>query len=1633
MANKTDRIISYLPETFRKRPQGPALYAVVDAFGRQLQEAENSLAAVMQSHWVDYADQLAPEIDDLARIAALYGLAPRPDESVEAFRVHLKRYVRTFLEGTVTVQGVLRITAESLGLHIADAYGDIDTWWTRSRDAITLTEPDGADAAELVLGLRSMAEHGRSATAALVKGTADLSGGIDIRDNNMLRLRVNEAGPFEIDLAAAAADPTAVTGQEAADAINATVGQAMAIFDGRFLTLATPARGPDQVIAVQDTGRDAADILLGLPPRAYSGRAEEAAIVRGTVDLSGVLDLRQARYLRLLIDGQRLAEIDCAGPDEAHTLLDQVVEAINSTLGIEDAVSSDGRFLILKSPTPGLGSSIVFQQAAAQQALGRLFGPISKTHLGRGPRAAQVVGRRDLSSGVDLTTRPFLRLRLDGVVLPDIDCAGADPANTQLPELVALINETVGAPLATHNGRYLTLTSTTSGTESEIVFLTPDEGDAALPLFGIGPRTFQGRAATPASLSGRADLSNGVNLQARYLLRLVIDGRACTINLRSHAANIRAATPRELGDAIDAAVGADVGTSDGRHLILVSTSEGSGSSLAVLPLSHQRRDRFVSRAFISDEAASTILGFTHAAARGSDALNARLVGQVDLQRGVDLRQNPYLRLRIDGGEAVDIVCAGTRPRATLLPEIVQAINEALAMTPPVASDNGRRLILSSHTVGSNSRITFEPPRLADALPLLLAVAPGDYRGHNAEQVRFVSTADLSGGVDLSSASAVKLGLDDADPIEIDCAASAADPTKVSLNEIAITINLALGRNVVTHDGTYLVITSPTVGAASRLQFLPPAEADATPAIFGIEAPRHYQGRDPAPAQVVGTIDLSGGVDLRTVRFLRLGVDGQPPVDVDCLLPNAADPAGVTLTEIVAAINAALKDKIASHDDTFLTLTSPTSGQSGRITVAEHSSGDARNLLFGDVPDEIAGTDPAPAVITGKRELRLPVDLSQRLQIRLAVNGAVPVDIDVAGEDAAASFADEMVGAINAEFPDMASVTAEGYLRLTAPTTGQASQLELLPLRTLDVIEYPARPEKSPQQTVAHGQPWSVNNSGAAAGYARVRLTSPLGTAGPTLVNETRDWQLRLLINLGRDETVRVWVEERGQNGRLRAEIVRPDGTTQPVRGDQMWVGPLGSQAWVPFDGKWRLNGDKAGPPALQLNNPPALNLVQLTARQKVRPGSGVQVRVQEAKPGPISLEAVADGHIVAVNGRIQADNAGYHLLDAEGQIVAALRAGDALSLADYAGRVVHLRATVHAHDRPLLLVQEAKLLFAVRLRFKPKNGKQVVENYEGVTIGDDPTAALALTRQIQERPSQLVRAAAWPKATALSLPQGRTTWRYLDCYGPRFDQARLDQAYFPGDFCRDRGVFNVSRFANRPPEPVTAVFAGSQDVPGQPVEIEMVYGRYQPGAFLVRLPADLPEQFGGRFNLARFGQRPDKPELYEKAVTEPPHDEAHIVKWLNEASALVEAQIVPRVPLGWQAVSLPFREPHFLSLGDANNPAQIYLAEEGFDGFLHIQARQPGAWGNQIAVAARSSGPALFDFSVIYKGVPFENAREVVMGKKLVALATETLEPGPVGLLQAKAAGVAVRVIREQTEEVRLSHSAAGLDLPAGY
>jgi hypothetical protein len=1418
MPTKTERIIANLPGTFKPLPRPTTLFSVIDAFGGELLNGENSLAAVMLAHWVDHADRGAEIIDDLARIGALYGLAPRPDESVEEFREHLKRYIRTFIEGTVTVQGALRVAAEALALRIADRYEEMDTWWNRPGELLTTMEPRGDDAAVRVLGFAEARARGHDALAARVEGEVDLDDGIDLTAAGKLHLKVDGGAAVAVDLLAGAADGTAVTLDELASAINGALGFTIAGHDGRVLRLVSPTSGAGSRLEILDGPEDAATAVLGLPPRRFLGRDASAATVSGTEDLSGTIDLSAERYLRLFIDGAHLAEIDCAGSSPAATTLDEVRDAINAAFSLTLA-SHDGASLTLTSPTTGLGSRIEFKVPAAQDATARLFGQVPALTPGSDPAPARLVGRPELGAGVDLASGANLALKIDGSAAVSVNCAGADPSRTQLPEIVTAVNAAFGGTVASHNGRRLILASPTVGATGSLEICTAADGDASERLLGLKPRSFHGAPVTHAQVVGLPGLEAGIDLAAVFRLQLALDdGPPVTVDLCSLAADRRNVTLAEMADAVNAVLGVGAASHDGRHLILTSPTSGADSSLAVLPLDEKRTRRFVTRTPVIDEAAPAIFGVVASEAAGSPATPAQLTGKPDLSRGVDLRAGSWLRLALDGAPAAEIDCAGPRPRATTLDEIVAAIN--LAMTSEIASHDGKHLVLTSPTAGAGSRIAVQPSRARDAGDILLGIDPTTARGRAATSVAFTGTVDLMEGIELPADAAVSIGIDGAPPVEI--ALTGSEVEQKSLNQLMLAINLALGQTIASHDGIFLSLASPSGGEASIIEFAAPAATDATALIFGIAPPRSYQGRNAAAAVLEGVRDLSGGVDLQVRRFLQLGVDATASVEIDCA-SGAADPAAATLDEIIAVINSQAGFPVATHDGVRLTLTSPSVGAAGRLILDPYTGGDAAADLLGAGVTEATGMTARPAILTGTPDLLAGVDLSQRRLLRLAVDGGRAADIDVAGVAPGHTFGNEIVVAINRVFPGLAVLTEDDRLELTSPTAGEDSRVSLLPLRWFEVIEYPPE-SREYAAPLRHGESFTVDNEGASSVFAEAWFSGDQGVAGPGLADLQAGWRVTLLVHFAPGERARL---RRGPGGELEAEVFDVDGRPSPV---------------------------------------PAENI---------------------------------------------------------------LVSGDS--------------------------------------------------------------------------------------AAVLQVPQGISHWVFLDCLGSRFDRACFDKNRFPGGFCLDRGVFDISRFGpgDGPLKTVFAWPAGADPEPAAEVSLHWV--EHLPGAFTVNLPADLAPRFGGRFNQARFALDGQSAEFYPFTVTEPAGDPDYLPDLLNASSNLIKAKVVDSVPLGWQAVAMPFRKPRGLTVGSETQAARIYLSEEGIAGFLELEAKIPGAAGNSIRVAARKSGPALFDVTVVFDGGRFEMARQVVLGEPLPALTSKLLQPGPVGLLQAKAGGVRVGVTREKT------------------
>lgn len=1566
MPTKTDRILGYLPGTFRALPRPNTLYSVVDAFGSELQQAENASAALMLAHWPDLADHGAELVGDLACIAALYGLAPRgatpvpvadetacpplaTDETVEEFREHLKRYVRTFLEGTTTVQGTLRIVAEALGLHIADAYADLDCWWTRGDDRLVTTEPRGDGATEAIFGTRSSTATGAAESSARIGGHTDLRHGADLRGAAHLHVALDGGGPVDVDLTAHRNDPPATFAQNVAKAIGDAVPALHASIDGGRLVLTSATTGAASRLEVLDADDDAAPSLLGLPPRRYRGSAATGARVTGTVPLDGGVDFSPPgapRYLRVIVDGTHVFELDCARAP-VHRTLGEITGAINAQAGFALA-SDDGHVLTLTSPSTGFASSIAFEAAAAQDALAALLGTPSLVTAGRDAQAARVTATRDGSAGVDLSGGSRIELAIDGAPAVTIDCAGSVPSRTQLNEIVDAINAALGKQLAEQDGHFVTLRSAATGPAGTIAFLVPASGDATAIIFGLLPRTFAGAPAVAARLVGKRDIAPVIDVGGTRRLAIALDGGpARIVDLRASvpfdaARNRRPATPQQICDAIDAVFGSAIATTDGHVVTLTSPTTGASSRIALLADDRTRTRRFATRAFVTDDAASRLFGVPRAIASGTTASAASLTGSKDLSRGVDLSLARALRVALDGGPFTDVDCAAksARPRAALAGEIVEAIGAALG---PVASSDGRFLSLTSPSAGASSRIAFETG--GSALGVLFGGAVSA-RGRDATPVVFRGTADLSGGVDLSAGDHLKLALDGGAAVEFGCAGP--DPAHTSLSQICARINIALHAGVASTDGKHVVLTSVLSGAAGGLEIDVPGTADATAAILGVTAPRAYRGTGAQPARIAG-LPLHEPLDLRATRFLAIRLDGGAAHDVDCAGPT---PSATTLDQLVSAINAVVPN-LASRDASRLIVTSATAGASARIELGASTRGDARAALFNSVADVTNGKPPSAATISGGVDLRVPVNLAEHGTLLLAVDGAAPFTVDVAGTFPDRTALDEIVARLNAAMPGLASVTADDRLQLTSPASGESSRLELRPLRALEVIEYPPV-WREDMHDLRYGQRFTVKNDGACASAVTFEFRAQHGVEGAELVNLRAGLRLRLATALGLGEAIRV---RAGDSAGLRVERQRSDGTIVAVSSEHVVAAPLGGHAFVPFAGERRLR---------------------------------------------------------AVHGE------------------------QTLTLDDaQADFTVQLRALDDRRDITVRVTPSAAAGFDVEIGYVPASGSPVTETYRAVTIGSgaDRAAPDALAVQINQS-SSLVRAGELDKGAVLRLPLGTSTWTYLDCDDARFDSARFDEATFAGGTCREYGIFDVSLFSGTTPPPaLQALFAGG-GVPSSDhaLSVRLRWQRFAPGAFTVGLPADLPDEYGARFDRGRFATGGGAPETYDGVVFDPRNDPDSFTNRIT--SALVNVKFVDRVPIGFEGYVMPFHQPRerFLSLGAADAPAALYLTEPGVTGFYELTAKSNGTWGNAIAVTARKAGPARFDVTIGFNGARFENGRITALAGRIVAphedplpaLAAQILKAQPVGVLQAKAAGVYAAVTRDRAQLTRHADDQGG-------
>ncbi len=234
--------------------------------------------------------------------------------------------------------------------------------------------------------------------------------------------------------------------------------------------------------------------------------------------------------------------------------------------------------------------------------------------------------------------------------------------------------------------------------------------------------------------------------------------------------------------------------------------------------------------------------------------------------------------------------------------------------------------------------------------------------------------------------------------------------------------------------------------------------DAVHAIFGTDS-KTATGIDLKAARVTGIEHPGGVVDLSSVRYIKLAIDGQRARRIDCA---GEIPERTTLDEICTKISAefegtvfdsAVSDEsafnaIATHDGSRITIISPTVGDSSKVEFQSLVLGDAVTHIFGVDPDStFSGTNAGPATLSGEIEPVEPLDLSKGSIIRVSVDGRLK-EIDVAGPNPAQTTVDHIRRSINLAFGEnvaslkiASAVASNTFIAVSSPLVGPSSKLE----------------------------------------------------------------------------------------------------------------------------------------------------------------------------------------------------------------------------------------------------------------------------------------------------------------------------------------------------------------------------------------------------------------------------------------------------------------------------------------------------------------------------------------------------------------------------------------------------------------
>jgi hypothetical protein len=385
--------------------------------------------------------------------------------------------------------------------------------------------------------------------------------------------------------------------------------------------------------------------------------------------------------LRLRIDAQDPVEVDLVAGvvDSTAVPLQWIVVAINVALEAQIA-RHDGRYLTLASPTQGPNSRLEVQEVAGDAAE-RLLGLPAQSYRGSAARAAQIRGVRDLSGGVDLSEERYLRLQVDNTPFAEIDCAGPVSGNTTLDQVVEAINNALGDTVASHDGRFLRLTSPTTGATSMLNLQQPAAQDATARLFGAANTVALGQDDQPArAVSGR-DLGRGIDLSERSLLQLSMDG-AAALTVDCAGENPANTTLSEISAAINAVFATTVARHDGRFLTLTSPTAGPAGSI-------------VFETGMAGDATPDIFGIRPRSFTGAAASAAQIRGANEFGGAENLTAEYQLLIALDGAGpvTVDLRSGVTDPTAVQLEDLVTAINTALGQD--VATPDDHHLLLTS--------------------------------------------------------------------------------------------------------------------------------------------------------------------------------------------------------------------------------------------------------------------------------------------------------------------------------------------------------------------------------------------------------------------------------------------------------------------------------------------------------------------------------------------------------------------------------------------------------------------------------------------------------------------------------------------------------------------------------------------------------------------------------------------------------------------------------------------------------------------------------------------------------------------------------------------------------------------------